>query len=178
MGIDEVLTAPRSPWQNAYVERFIGSVRCECLDHVMVFHETGLPRILKDYFQYYEGTRTHLSLDKDAPISRPVQPPVIGRIVEVPQVGGLHHRYERIAASMGTRFLAQRLDCLPCLCLQYRSENGFVPVAIVFGYRRGLGTVRPARMEFLIGTRRIICCYSRALSGFSCASVTGVALPS
>jgi putative transposase len=178
MGIDEVLTAPRSPWQNAYVERFIGSVRCECLDHVMVFHETGLPRILKDYFQYYEGTRTHLSLDKDAPISRPVQPPVIGRIVEVPQVGGLHHRYERIAASMGTRFLAQRLDCLPCLCLQYRSGNGFVPVAIVFGYRRGLGTVRPARMEFLIGTRRIICCYSRALSGFSCASVTGVALPS
>jgi hypothetical protein len=66
--------------------------------------------------------------------------------------GGLHHRYERIAARMAIRFLAQRLDCLPCLCPQTRSENGFVPVAIIFGYRRGFGTVRPARMEFLLGT--------------------------
>ena len=98
LGIREVLTAPQSPWQNAYVERLIGSIRRECLDHVIVLNETGLRRILKSYFDYYERTRTHLSLDKDAPISRPVQPPEIGRIVEVPQVGGLHHRYERIAA--------------------------------------------------------------------------------
>ena len=76
----------------------IGSIRRECLDHVIVLNETGLRRILKSYFDYYERTRTHLSLDKDAPISRSVQPPEIGRIVEVPQVGGLHHRYERIAA--------------------------------------------------------------------------------
>jgi len=98
LGIREVLTAPQSPWQNAYVERLIGSIRRECLDHVIVLNETGLRRILKSYFDYYEQTRTHLSLDKDAPISRLVQPPEIGRIVEVPQVGGLHHRYERIAA--------------------------------------------------------------------------------
>jgi len=83
---------------NAYVGRLIGSIRRECLDHVIVQNETGLRRILKSYFDYYERTRTHLSLDKDAPISRPVQPPEIGRIAELPQVGGLHHRYERIAA--------------------------------------------------------------------------------
>ena len=65
---------------------------------MVVLNETGLRRILKSYFDYYERTRTHLSLDKDAPISRSVQPPEIGRIVEVPQVGGLHHRYKRIAA--------------------------------------------------------------------------------
>ena len=65
---------------------------------MIVLNETGLRRILKSYFDYYEQTRTHLSSDKDAPITRPVQPPEIGRIVEVPQVGGLHHRYERIAA--------------------------------------------------------------------------------
>src|SRR5215469_16171483 len=98
LGIREVLTAPQSPWQNAYVERLIGSIRRECLDHVIVLNETGLRRILKSYFDYYERTRTHLSLDKDAPISRPAQRPEIGRIVEIPQVGGLHHRYERIAA--------------------------------------------------------------------------------
>jgi putative transposase len=83
---------------NAYVERLIGSIRRECLDHVIVLNETGLRRILKSYFEYYEQTRTHLSLGKDAPISRPVQPVTAGRIVEIPQVGGLHHRYERIAA--------------------------------------------------------------------------------
>ena len=83
------LTAPQSPWQNAYVERLIGSIRRECLDHVIVLNETGLQRILKSYLEYYEQTGTHRSLDKDVPISRPVQPPEIGRIVEVPQVGGL-----------------------------------------------------------------------------------------
>jgi putative transposase len=75
LGIREVLTAAESPWQNAYVERLIGSIRRECLDHVNILSETGLRRILKSYFEYYERTRTHLSLGKDAPISRPVQSP-------------------------------------------------------------------------------------------------------
>lgn len=98
MGIHEVLTAPRSPWQNAYVERLIGCIRRECLDHVMVLHEVGLRRILKDYFQYYETYRTHLSLEKDAPIGRPIEPPALGQVIEIPQVGGLHHLYTRKAA--------------------------------------------------------------------------------
>ncbi len=98
LGIHEGLTAAKSPWQNPYVERLIGSIRRECLDHVIVLNETGLHRILKSYFEYYERTRTHLSLDKDAPIPRRVQPPELGMVVEPPEVGGLHHRYERRAA--------------------------------------------------------------------------------
>jgi putative transposase len=98
LGTQEVLTAPQSPWQNPYVERLIGSIRRECLDHVIVLNESGLRRILKSYFEYYECSRTHLSLGKDAPVERPIQPAGTGRIVSIPQVGGLHHRYERIAA--------------------------------------------------------------------------------
>ena len=98
LDIREVLTAPQSPWQNAYVERLIGSIRRECLDHVIILSEAGLRRMLRSYFDYYERSRTHLSLGKDAPISRPIQPEAMGRIVEIPQVGGLHHRYERVAA--------------------------------------------------------------------------------
>ena len=98
LGIREVLTAPRSPWQNPYVERLIGSIRRECLDHVIVLNEPGLRRVLKSYFEYYERTRTHLALDKDAPIPRRIQPPELGKVVELPQVGGLHHRYELRAA--------------------------------------------------------------------------------
>jgi len=98
LGIREVLTAPQSPWQNAYVERWIGSIRRECLDHVIVLNETGLRRILKSYLDYYERSRTHLSLGKDAPLGRAIQWPRTGPIVAIPQVGGLHHRYERIAA--------------------------------------------------------------------------------
>jgi putative transposase len=98
LGIEEVLCAPRSPWQNAYAERLIGSIRRECLDHVIVFDEPGLGRALRSYFQYYVHSRTHLSLAKDTPISRAVQPPEFGRVVELPEVGGLHHRYERRAA--------------------------------------------------------------------------------
>ena len=98
MGIDELLTAPRSPWQNAYVERFIGSARRECLDHVIVCSVRGLQRLMTLYCQYYARSRTHLSLDKDAPIPRPIEPASDGRIVRIPQVGGLHHRYERRAA--------------------------------------------------------------------------------
>jgi transposase InsO family protein len=91
LGIREVRTAAQSPWQNAYVERLIGSIRRECLDHVIILNETGLRRILKSYFDYYENSRTHLSLGKDAPVSRPIQPIETGRIVAIPQVGGLHH---------------------------------------------------------------------------------------
>jgi putative transposase len=98
MGIQEVLGTPRSPWQRAYVERVIGSIRRECLDHVLVFHETSLRRILRSYLDYYHRSRTHLSLGKDSPEPRSIQPEHMGRVVALPQVGGLHHRYERRAA--------------------------------------------------------------------------------
>jgi putative transposase len=98
MGIEEVLSAPRSPWQRAYVERIIGSIRRECLDHVIVFGEGSLRRTLVAYFDYYHRSRTHLSLGKDSPEPRPIQPPAIGPVVALPQVGGLHHRYELHAA--------------------------------------------------------------------------------
>jgi putative transposase len=97
MGICEVLSAPHSPWQRAYVERVIGSIRRECLDHVIVLHENALRRTLNSYFDYYHRSRTHLSLRKDSPEPRAIQPPEMGTIVTVPQVGGLHHRYERRA---------------------------------------------------------------------------------
>jgi hypothetical protein len=98
MGIHEVLTAPRSPWQNAFVERLIGSIRRECLDHVLTFNERGLRRTLRSHFDYYETSRTHLGLAKDTPVPRGAQLPSVGRVFELPQVGGLHHRYERRAA--------------------------------------------------------------------------------
>ena len=98
MAIEEVVTVPRSPWQNAYVERIIGSIRRECLDHVIVFDECHLRRVLSAYFEYHHRTRTHLSLAKDCPESRPLQPLAAGTVVAFPQVGGLHHRYERRAA--------------------------------------------------------------------------------
>jgi putative transposase len=98
MGIDEVLTAPHSPWQNPFAERLIGSIRRECLNHVLVLDERHLRRILTRYFAYYSQARTHLALDKDAPDPRPIEPPAAGKIVEVPEVGGLHHRYLRQAA--------------------------------------------------------------------------------
>jgi putative transposase len=98
MGIEEVLSTPRSPWQRAYIERVIGSIRRECLDYVIVLDEGSLRRILASYFDYYHRSRTHLSLGKDSPETRPVQPPEIGPVVAVRQVGGLHHRYERQAA--------------------------------------------------------------------------------
>jgi putative transposase len=79
-------------------ERLIGFIRRDCLDHVLIFNERGLRRMLKSYFDYYERSRTHLSLEKDSPIHRPVQQPSLGRVVAIPQVGGLHHRYERRAA--------------------------------------------------------------------------------
>jgi transposase InsO family protein len=98
MGIEEVLTAPQSPWQNPFAERLIGSIRRECLEHVVVFGERHLRRILAAYFAYYHRARTHLALDKDAPNSRPIEPPALGAIMAFPEVGGLHHRYVRRAA--------------------------------------------------------------------------------
>jgi putative transposase len=94
MDIHEVVTAARSPWQNAYAERLIGSIRRECLDHVIVWNERGLRRVLNAYVAYYSRARTHLSLNKDAPISRGVEPPTNGNIVAISEVDGLHHRYE------------------------------------------------------------------------------------
>ena len=98
MGIEEVLTGPRSPWQNAFVERVIGSIRRDCLDHVVVLNDRHLTRILTRYFNYYHRWRTHLSLEMDSPESRSVQLPALGKVVQFPEVGGLHHHYERLAA--------------------------------------------------------------------------------
>ncbi len=98
MGTREVLTAPKSPWQNPYAERVIGSIRRECLDHIIVLNQTCLRRTLRSYFAYYLHARTHLALAKDAPEPRAIQPPELGAVVEIPEVGGLHHRYERRAA--------------------------------------------------------------------------------
>jgi len=90
VGICEVLSSPRSPWQRAYVERVIGSIRRECLDHVIVFQENALRRTLNSYFDYYHRSRTHLSLGKDSPEPRAIQPPEMGSVVALPLVGGLH----------------------------------------------------------------------------------------
>jgi len=98
MGMTEVITAPHSPWQNAYVERVIGSIRRECLDHIVIFNGRHLRRVLSSYVDYYQRTRTHLSLDKDCPQSRPFRHGSLGRVIAIPKVGGLHHRYERLAA--------------------------------------------------------------------------------
>jgi putative transposase len=98
MQIQDVVTARRSPWQNAYVERVIGSIRRECLDHVIALSTAGLEHVVTDYVTYYMRSRTHLSLDKDSPAPRPAMPLAAGRVVAIPEVNGLHHRYERAAA--------------------------------------------------------------------------------
>jgi putative transposase len=98
LGIQQVLTAPRSPWQTPYVERLIGSIRRECLDHIIAINEASLRTTLRSYFSYYYDSRCHLGLNKDSPEPRESQPPHVGRIHEIPKVGGLHHRYERRAA--------------------------------------------------------------------------------
>ena len=98
MGIEQVLSAPRSPWQNPFVERLIGTLRRDCLDHVVVLNERHLRRIVARYLDYYHDWRTHLSLSQDAPNPRPMHPPDRGRVVEFPDIGGLHHHYERLAA--------------------------------------------------------------------------------
>ena len=98
MGIKQVLSAPRSPWQRAYIERLIGTIRRECLDHVIVWSEADWSGHLRRFADYYHRSRTHLGLQKDTPEPRPVQAPEAGRLVAIPEVGGRHHRYERCAA--------------------------------------------------------------------------------
>jgi transposase InsO family protein len=94
MGIRDKPIAPRSPWQNGFAERLIGSIRRECLDHVIVYGEAHLRHLLRAYASYYNATRTHRSLDKDAPVHRPVQ--LVGSLKSRPILGGLHHQYVRI----------------------------------------------------------------------------------
>ena len=136
-GIEEVLTAPRAPWQNAFVERFIGSARRECFDHVIVFNEAGLHRVMTGYCSYHERSRTHLSLNKDTPIPRPVTPPKDGAIVAIPEVGGLHHRPKTPARPERTsrrRFRRIRASCVDHL--------GHSPVARQHVSRRNLASGR------------------------------------
>ena len=94
--IEEVLTAAQSPWQNAYAERLIGSVRRECLNHFVILNTRHLKRTLAAYFRYYHRSRPHLGLEKQCPIERPIMQH--GTILGIPELGGLHHRYERVAA--------------------------------------------------------------------------------
>ena len=94
LGIRDQPISPRSPWQNGYAERLIGSIRRECLDNIVVIGERHLRHVLLSYMEYYNGARTHLSLGKDAPIARVVQ--AVGRVCAQPVLGGLHHQYVRI----------------------------------------------------------------------------------
>jgi len=98
LGIEEVLSAPRRPWQSPYVERLIGSIRRECLDSVVVLHQGQLRRILTGYFEHYHRWRCHQALPMDCPEPRPIQSRAQGAVVEVPEGGGLYRHYERHAA--------------------------------------------------------------------------------
>ena len=97
MGIEEVVVAPRSPWQNPYAERIIGTLRRELLDHVIVLNEAHLCRLVTSFLDYYHTVRPHLSLERNAPMPRPTQAPSDGNVVARPCVGGLHHAYRRVA---------------------------------------------------------------------------------
>ena len=97
MSIREIVTAPRSPWQNPYAERVIGSIRRECIDHLIILGEDHLRILLRSYVAYYNYSRPHLSLHRNAPFRREVEPPSMGKVIAIPKVGGLHHRYARAA---------------------------------------------------------------------------------
>jgi transposase InsO family protein len=97
LGIEEVLSAPQSPWQNPFAERLIGTIRRECLDHLIVINKRHLHRILSSYLDYYHLARCHRSLDHNSPVPRSIEPPEQGHILAISQVGGLHHRYTRAA---------------------------------------------------------------------------------
>jgi transposase InsO family protein len=97
MGIEQLVIAPRAPWQNGYAERFVGTLRRELLDHVIVLGERHLLRLVRQHASYYNEDRPHMSLDRDAPAGRAIQSPSSGRVVSLPRVGGLHHRYSRAA---------------------------------------------------------------------------------
>ena len=97
MQIEEVITAPRSPFQNPYAERVIGSIRRECLDHLIIIGEDHLRRTLRGYFDYYHNSRPHQALERNSPTPREIEAPAKGKVIAIPQVGGLHHRYRRAA---------------------------------------------------------------------------------
>jgi hypothetical protein len=119
LGIEEVLTAPRSPWQNPYVERLIGSIRRECLDHMIVLIERHLMRVLSWYFSYYHLCRPYLALDRNAPVPRETEPPERGHVVAIPEAGGLHHRCTRCALSRFSAFALQPLPLTLCADLHF-----------------------------------------------------------
>jgi transposase InsO family protein len=95
--IHQLKISARSPWQNGYAERFVRTLRRELLDHLIVLGERHLLRAVRDYVAHYNGDRPHMSLRGDAPVARPVEPPTRGKVVALPRVGGLHHRYVRAA---------------------------------------------------------------------------------
>jgi len=95
LGLEQIRTAFRSPWQNGFAERWIASLRRDCLDHVIAINERQLRRVIRSYVDYYHADRTHLGLEKDAPEERPIEPREMGEVVAFPRVGGLHHRYTR-----------------------------------------------------------------------------------
>jgi putative transposase len=97
LGVRQICISPRSPWQNGYAERWVGTLRRELLDHVIALGERHLLRLVREYVAYYNEDRPHMSLDRDAPVARAVQPPSGGTVVALPRVGGLHHRYARVA---------------------------------------------------------------------------------
>lgn len=98
LGMKEKEISARSPWQNGYCERLVGTIKRECLNHTIIFSEAHARRVLKKYFAYYHDDRTHLGLDKDAPSVRAIEPPELGPVKRRPSVGGLHSRYYREAA--------------------------------------------------------------------------------
>ena len=98
LGIRQLRIAPKSPWQDGYAERFVGTLRRELLDHVIVLSEHHLLHLVRQYVTYYNEDRPHMSLDGDAPATRRVEPSLLGKVVALPRVGGLHHRYVRSAA--------------------------------------------------------------------------------
>ena len=98
LGIEPLVISARSPWQNGYCERMVGTIKRECLNHMILLGESHARRVLKRYFEYYHEARTHLGLDKDSPIPRKVEPPHLGPVKRRPMVGGLHSRYYRRAA--------------------------------------------------------------------------------
>jgi len=98
LGIDQFRIAPQSPWQNGFAERWVGTLRRELLDHLIVLGERHLLRAVLDHVAYYNGDRPHTALDRDAPIPREIEPPARGRVVALRRVGGLHRRYAREAA--------------------------------------------------------------------------------
>jgi putative transposase len=110
MQIEEVITAPRSPFQHPSAEGVIGSIRRECLDHLIIIGEDHLRRILRDYLDYYHNSRPHQSLERNSPFPREIEAPVKGKVMAIPQVGGLHHGYRRAASCRRSGELRGEID--------------------------------------------------------------------